>query len=347
MQSDRNEIKNNKERLIYLDNLRAFAIILVVGIHSFGYSLHIGGGLGPVLQFVFYTIAVPVFFFVDGYLLARAVDRDPYKEYFPFLKASAFRLLLPWVIFSLLYVITRGFLEGLGYVREALVIGKSVSQILLLSYGSVYSSQMYFLVSLFLIRLLFPVMKKLVLKSWPNVLAILAAYIAINFLIFDNIAEALKIKDGQEPITHAIWGLQFYILGILLFQLGKVMDLGKLRFLLTLLLFLSLFFYLSYGHSFFYIAQYMYLLLAFVFFFKSNIQSQFLAICGKNTMGIYLIHMPIIMNLMARIANSYISSPIFCFVAIWLGSLFLSLGIVMLIERLPYGYLLFGSSRAS
>ncbi len=61
-------IVRQSSRLVYLDNMKAGAIIMVVILHSMGYCGGLSLSQRGVCTFLFHTIAVPVFFLVDGYL---------------------------------------------------------------------------------------------------------------------------------------------------------------------------------------------------------------------------------------------------------------------------------------
>ena len=65
---------------------------------------------------------------------------------------SARRLLIPWVLFNLLYLVLRASLEYFGFFSQRIVIGSSWVEILRAVYHSQISEQMYFLLSLFFIR---------------------------------------------------------------------------------------------------------------------------------------------------------------------------------------------------
>jgi surface polysaccharide O-acyltransferase-like enzyme len=59
-------------------------------------------------------------------------------------------------------------------------------------------------------------------------------------------------------------------------------------------------------------------------------------------MGIYLLHQPIILNVVALVLNKFITIPLLNFALILLCTLLLALIAVALIGRIPYGSLLFG-----
>src|SRR5262249_9097911 len=132
--------------------LRALAILMVVGIHAWGYS-----GLVPDRSWGWFLVdaaGVPVFFLVDGFLFAARGQHA--FDYSSHLKASAQRLLVPWVLFATFYLAIRVGAEAAHAVPEQLVLGHSWLGVASCLYFSCAALQLYFLLSLFLVRCLAP-----------------------------------------------------------------------------------------------------------------------------------------------------------------------------------------------
>ena len=111
------------ERLAFLDSLRAVAIIMVVGVHTLGYCMELPYDLKQIVSFIVATIAVPVFFLVDGYLFARSVLHLKQYDYVKCVRSSLFRLLIPWVIFTLIYTFARYAFELAGFLEDKSILG--------------------------------------------------------------------------------------------------------------------------------------------------------------------------------------------------------------------------------
>ena len=90
------------------------------------------------------------------------------------------------------------------------------------------------------------------------------------------------------------------------------------------------------------VLQYLYLITMFLFFTFFQSGFRFFNVIGKNTMGIYLIHAPIVLKVVSLIANKFIFDPMLSFISILVGTLVLSILIVMVITSVPNGHLLFG-----
>lgn len=333
-----------KQRIGFLDDMRAVAIIMVIGVHSLGYCVPLPPDYREIIRFIVHTISVPVFFLVDGYLLGwKKIDLQDHAYYLAYIKKSAYRLLMPWVIFTLIYLGARYFFELIGFLNEKIILGQPLSKVILSAYGSVYAPQMYFLFSLFLIRVLAPIFSRLLLvRNYPYLFLFLLCYYFIYEFSISFISAHLKIEGGQEPILHAIWGTQFYLLGIACFKLSEVF---KFEFFIPILLLFvfSLFMQDKIGHYGSVLRQYLYLLSFYMFFISIKIDSPILKTIGKKTMGIYLIHAPIVLKCVSIVSNKFIFNPLLSYASILICTFFLTLLIVIIIDFIPYGGLLFGA----
>ncbi len=330
-------------RLYFLDDMRAIAIIMIIGVHALSYCVELPQQQKEIISFIVHSISVPVFFLVDGYLFLRGTTHT--GSYIEYIKKSFFRLIIPWVIFTLLYALSRYIFELTGLLDEKIVVGASFQEFFISAYGSVYAPQLYFLFSLFLIRLCFPVIKKITyIENNAILLLIFLLYFVTYKLLVPFISPYLEISGGQEPILHALWGFQFYLLGIVLFKISESSDLKKL-FVPVLLFFIFALYmqdsFESYGGV---LIQYLYLVtfvLFFMFFYNGRLPLGFV---GKNTMGIYLLHAPIILKGVSLVLNKYVHVPIISYLSILTVTLFLTICIVRVVNFIPYGSLLFGTS---
>ena len=206
----------NNTRLIYLDNMRAGAILMVVIIHSMGYCGELSLNQRTIIAFFVHKIAVPVFFFVDGYLSANFPFKKKPLLYSDFIKKSFRRLMVPWFIFTILYTLARWVFEYVGFLQENLIVGQTAKSVIWHMYGSVYAPQMYFLFSLFLIRLNLPLIYQIMKPGRIFFLFFFCIYMVFYKDIGGILSPILRIEGGQEPILHALWGGQFYLFGAVL-----------------------------------------------------------------------------------------------------------------------------------
>lgn len=331
------------ERLHFLDNMRAIAIIMVVGVHTLGYCLELPAHQREIISFIVHTISVPVFFLVDGYLFAISMNSTKSYNYLRIVRSSIFRLFIPWAIFTFFYTLLRYAFEYFGLLKLNLILDNDWKNVIISAYGSVYAPQMYFLFSLFLIRLCAPVLKYIATpKSYYASLLAFILYSLIYTSIRPYISPYLTIPGGQEPILHALWGLQFYIAGILIFKSSLFFNIKKMFFPALTFFVIALLAKGSLGTHASTIIQYLYLLTFFILFTLFHKAPSVLSLIGKNTMGIYLIHSPIVLAGVSLALNKFVVTPMLSYLSIFFSTLLITTGIVLLINIIPYGSLLFG-----
>ena len=326
--------------------MRAIAIIMVVGVHSLGYCLPLPVDQRQLISFIVHTISVPVFFLVDGYLLGRSLVITKNYNFSKYVKGSTIRLLLPWAVFTFFYTLSRYIFELTGFLSERIILGHSWQEILASAYGSVYAPQMYFLLSLFLIRLCSPIIKMFfVNKNIFVIILIFLCYLAVYNPLKNYLIPYLSIKGGQEPILHALWGFQFYFLGAIILLAYEKVDIKNifppLLMLFIVFLVIKNTIFIVYLNR---ISQILYLLIFSLFFITFKINIRPFNVIGENTMGIYLIHAPIVLKGVSIILNRFLTIPLASYLSILFVVTVLSLLITLSINSIPYGSLLFGAS---
>lgn len=331
------------KRIEFLDAIRAIAIIMVVGVHSNGYCLPLPHSTETVIRILVYQISVPVFFLVDGYLLGNLILQNKSASFLLYIRKSARRLLVPWVIFTVFYATMRYIFEAINYLTDHLIIGLPISAIIKNLYGSLFAGQLYFLLSLFLIRLFFPIAKILIDCRGHQAGIIAIAYIIIYHVLIPVIEPLLKVP-GQDPILNALWGAQFYLVGIALYKYRN--QIINKNFIIALMIificFTTIEIFSKVGPVNGLVTQWLFLLSLFFVMKNYKTQSLVLTLIGERTMDIYLIHVPIVMKLFSIIINKVIATPILSYILIVIGSLVMSLILSLCIRRMPYGYLIFG-----
>jgi fucose 4-O-acetylase-like acetyltransferase len=332
-------------RLDALDALRAVAIVMVVCIHVLGYCLPLPPAQYAVISFVVQTAGVATFYLTDGYLLAfgRAHKEHHHRQ---FMQKSARRLLVPWIAFTVLYTAARYAFELAGLMDNYAIAGRSPAEVATAAYSSVYAPQLYFLASLFLIRAVCPVTAALMLKMPVYAAgALLAAGVwALNSYGISGLFpfSLLAGFPGQEPVLHAVHGLQFHACGMLLWRLHNRYGLRPLVLTTFPVLGLCLLGLLAGNLHLPRITQYAYLLSLFLFFAATGFHPAPLLWLGRNTMGIYLLHTPIILKAVSMAVNRLVTIPLLSFTLITCGVVLASVTAIPLLRRLPAGHLLLG-----
>lgn len=70
MKSSQIQLNEVQDRFVFLDSLKAFAIVMVVAVHAQGYAGLGHGRIEQIISFITSSIAVPIFFLVDGFLFS-------------------------------------------------------------------------------------------------------------------------------------------------------------------------------------------------------------------------------------------------------------------------------------
>jgi surface polysaccharide O-acyltransferase-like enzyme len=303
-----------------------------------------------VLSFIVHTIAVPIFFLTDGFLFAFKNATPSAFRYPGYVKRSAFRLMVPWAVFSAIYALALYVSELAGFFEERMIAGSSPGQIIIYAYTSKFAPQMYFLFSLFLVRLASPLSAKILSMKSPAMLLCFAAYYVFYSLTADRIAAFLTLPGRLEPTLHALWGFQFYLAGMIIHKM-RLMDRKSALLIAFALLFGAVLFFNPDPAELFdyrsHLDQYLYLMTFFFFFAHLNRARSFITDMGRNSMGIYLLHAPVILKGASMIINRFVSEPLISFPAISISAALLSFFLAAMINRIPCGSLLFGAKPIS
>jgi surface polysaccharide O-acyltransferase-like enzyme len=334
------------DRIFFLDSLRAAAIFMVVGIHSLGYCTPLPPNQKAILSFIVHTVAVPIFFSVDGFLFARKVFLRKENNYKDYVRKSLVRLILPWFVFSVFYTVMRYCFELSGFLNDHLILGHSFQEVLVSTYGSVIAGQMYFLFSLFLIRLCTPFFRKIVLLQVHFTAIFGLALCVISRACSSIVSPYLQIEGGQEPLLHAIWGLQFYFSGIILYRTFQIIRPHRLLLPFFILFISAIIFQEVLGNILGNlknaIIQYLYLGTLFFLFTIFQNPVSLVSWIGKNTMGVYLLHAPIVLKAVSIVVNKLPFAPIFNYIALLTITSMISIALVFIINKFSFGPILFG-----
>ncbi len=333
----RTAIENRKaQRLYYLDNIRAIAIFMVVCIHATAYTHKFDEPLAAALDFIIFTISVPVFFFADGFLFAR-LYKHKYFSYSDYIVKSSKRLLIPWLAFNILYTALRYFAEYYNFLSDKILVKHSTSEIITAIYGSLTAPQLYFLFSLFLIRLLSAFTNRLITKSGVT-LALLFLLCIFLYRGFDDLLiDYFHTLIGYRSIHAAFWGLQYYFFGIIIERYFKTVSEYALLFagssFVSMLILLFYFNDTTIGRI---LIQYCYLTGLFTLILSIAAQKNFLSYIGKNTMGIYLLHNPVLLKGLFFIIPVLIVNPFLSCMTMSILAFAISLSATVIILKIPY-----------
>jgi fucose 4-O-acetylase-like acetyltransferase len=199
-------------RLPEPDRLRGLAIIFVVAIHTFGYLKTPPDAVWSTVWFLVHQTGVPSFFLADGWLFAKRnrqpMSRGPQIEY---LSNSARRLLLPWLVFSILYLALRLASQGVGAAGGETVIVNSPAALAIAIWHGAAAEGLYFLPALMIVRVVTTPLHRLVAGSPPRALA-LALLLLVGWRVL--LEPHLPVPAvGVDPLLAAMMGLCFAAVG--------------------------------------------------------------------------------------------------------------------------------------
>ncbi len=210
--TDAPQARMTAARAPYPDALRGYGILLVACIHAFAYlDLPVTGGWA-VPWFLAHQIAVPIFFLADGWITAtRHKQGYTMAEGGQMLLASARRLMVPWAVFSLLYLATRMAGERAGVLGGETVLPDGVASIPLALWRGAAAGHLYFLPALLLVRAATVPLLRLV-AGRPGWAAALAVLLMVGWRgVIEPFFPPAGI--GVEPLLAACTGLGFAALG--------------------------------------------------------------------------------------------------------------------------------------
>lgn len=283
------EVGLNTSRIASLDGFRGYAIIMVVATHAVAYA-DLEASLASTLIFWVQAVAVPPFFLADGSLFVHSLQKHPRISYKAYCARSARRLLLPWAFFSLFYL---GLRAGFEYVTNppvTIVLHHSLGEIFAAVYYSSISAQLYFLPALFFIRILSFATRYLTLLP--------PLWLVMVWLAYVSVWQAVPIGDGQDgqidPALNAVWGMQYYLLGMALAIHED--TLRRNPFLLAGVSLTCLLFIKICCQPWVILAQYAYLCSLYFVFVGLGDKGHPFTLFGRLTMGIYLIHAPVVLK---------------------------------------------------
>lgn len=283
-------------RLAYIDALKAAGIVMVVAVHVLT-NIDLGQPTQTLASFLVGAAAVPLFFLADGFVFSWKWNATSQFDYWKFVQKSAKRLLVPWAAFTVLYITLRVALEWYDLTAEKIIFGKGFGDFIRVVYLSEVSPHMYFLLSLFVVRLATVGLYRIL--HWP--FWIWASGSALYIVLYQFAHPKEWFLPGADPLLLALWGAQFYLLGIVLHKGDTFVREYVGSLLLVCLVTTFGLRYVSIANTGM-LTQVMYLLAWYVGLLAITRRASWTFSLGKETMGVYLLHSPIVVWVAATLA---------------------------------------------
>jgi len=323
-------------RILFLDALRGFAIVMVVATHAIAYA-KVDKSLATFLSFWIQSVAVPPFFLADGFLFVRSLQKNRQFYFMDYWARSARRLLLPWMLFSVLYMVFRAGYELVVNPNDLVVIGQTFGELLSVFYYSSISAQLYFLPALFVLRSASFVTKYLVSLRPMYLIVVWVVYVAI----WQSWSTANDRYESLDPVVNALWGMQYYLLGMIL-------SLYECKLIHKPFIFASLSFAVLVGAkvvapAWAVFAQNAYVCCLFFVFLGLSGQARPFVSWGAYTMGIYLLHAPIIVKVVSLLSLAILpQSSVIRYLTIASATFLISVTAVRILSRLSWWRFMLG-----
>lgn len=325
------------QRIAFIDALKAIAIICVVAVHSVA-QVRIGGQSREVLIFIFGAIAVPLFFLVDGFLFSEKWTTRVDFNYQGSVRKGVSRLLVPWAAMTFVYAIVRFMLESLSLPRENILLGNTLPGIIKVVYLSELSQQMYFLLSLFVVRLTtIGIVRWLPGSKWLWLTVFVSYATAYGFA-----SPTRWFFAGADPLLLACWGLQFYLLGIVLQKWQEILAPTTLWWGPGCLI-LSFGIWSQTSNAAPLLSQLVYLVGTYATVGAIAERTSWGFSLGKDTMGIYLLHAPYVLWSAAALVTLILPAEsvvkVLCVATV---AVFASWGLTIIVRKTPIGRVILG-----
>ena len=264
--------------------------------------------------------SVPIFFFISAFGLFYKIDLAAPFNYITFLRRRFKAVLLPYLIWSVLYIVHDNFFYGSGipapgYAVEILFFGLA-------------KYQLYFLVILIWFYLLMPLWIKIIKSLTPLKFAVIF-FLQVGFNYFSSYSVELfqfiqSLADDSVLKMFLQWRLNYLVLHyVFIFLLGGILAVHSQKFfdwlsankkmvsagfLVALTLHLGYFYYLVYGENYDLMAAvntahqlsptgFLYTIATSIFLFMlfecvefKKFTCKILSLLGQNSYFIYLFH---------------------------------------------------------
>jgi surface polysaccharide O-acyltransferase-like enzyme len=326
------------DRYAFLDSFRGLAVILVVATHVLDYT-QMPQDLKTSITFWVQAIAVPPFFLADGFLCLWKLERNDKVTYGAYLRRSAGRLLVPWMLFSLIYAAFRWIFEEADPSAQPVIKGQSPAGVASAIYYSAVSAQLYFLPALFLLRCALPLTRGLAKADPLMLVGVWSGYV----IVWQAVDLAQYFEQGLDPVLNACWGMQYYLLGMVLFRYRALAQTYAAMLSVASGAVLVLLKWLVPVAGLF--QQYGYLFFALFAFMSLQGRDPIFAGLGRYTMEIYLLHAPIPLKAASLVAGRAMeSTSVLYYVTVTVLTFVMAYAVAVLLRRKTAAGLVFGSA---
>ncbi len=212
-----------EKRYANFDYLRGLAILAVVTIHVTAPTA-VESVTSSIIMNQAARFGVPVFIFLSGWGLTVSNSYQRSGNYFTFLKKRLGKLLPAYLLWNLIYLVFRFFIQ-----EERIAFGEAVEGLL----RGTNAPHLYFVPLIALFYLAYPFLQKLGKKDWGLLLSAAATTYSLV------VTWGVPIEGFTRNHNPFNW-LFYFVLGIWLAEHGEKLHAQWNQTLISMLLFLSL-----------------------------------------------------------------------------------------------------------
>lgn len=283
-----------KKRIEWIDLLKIVACFLVVVLHSINYGLKSNGYVNGLWIYYIGTLAIPIFFMINGYL---QLGRDLTYKYLISKVIKIFIVVIFWCsgIYLIKFIL---YDETNNYFFD--VFGSLIQKGIL--------PHFWFLGTLIILNLIFPLLNRIYKMKHFNIILIalfilnifldftfIYLYKNYNFILKDNIIQTFRLWS---------WTLYFFIGGAIKKYGDNIRIKNNLLYFITacsiiiMITYESFFAYKLYGNLYaesFYDSIFVIIsaILTFICSSRIKIENKFITKLSSLTMGVYIIHVTV------------------------------------------------------
>lgn len=221
---------SNVKRYDEIDILKGIAITFVLLGHSiilFPINLHNINWCQALFNFVS-LVHIPLFFLVSGFCYKHI---DSY-EYFQYLIKKVKRLLIPYLVFSMIDILPRVLLPHL--INRPLSFSEGFEKILF------YGGEFWFLYTLFAIFLIFPIIQKLTKNNPWLQMTFFIAFLTLQFVKLDFNVFTTRLILHYLLYFYIGYLIKIYFDNIKCFYLQNIKNISKILCVLLLCLWMTI-----------------------------------------------------------------------------------------------------------
>ena len=207
-----------KQHLAAIEYIRGISMLGVIGIHvGSQYLMNPASNAHLTALFEIATrFSVPIFFFISAFGIFYNMDLDKPFSYRRFLQKRSRAVVLPYLVWSLFYLLHDGWLYGVGFPAP-------LSLASIIFFGNA-KYQLYFLVILIWFYLLMPLWISIVKHiNGKGLLLLFALQVAFNYFSSFNVPFNTMVYGMENPVLKSflLYRLNYWVLHyVFIFVIG-------------------------------------------------------------------------------------------------------------------------------